>query len=189
MTAAPSLSVCLTIMFLLVFSSLSLGIKFYLPFVGFMTGFCCYISFKLSSFNHLGIGRRISSRPISAVSVTSLLGATVLFSPHENATILVFTSFSVVPLVILIVFVCRFSLLFSSGAVALLVWIIFSVLLSYYRLFHFIRPFFLQMIDERWSSSILRKAISEHQMGMESATFWWPVRRPNHWVAKIHMVS
>ena len=40
------------------------------------------------------------------------------------------------------------------------------------------------MIDERSSSSILRKTLSEPQTGIEPATFWWPVRRSNHWATK-----
>ena len=43
--------------------------------------------------------------------------------------------------------------------------------------------------DERSSSSILRKTISEPQTGIEPAAFWWPVGRSNHWVTKTPMVS
>ena len=39
----------------------------------------------------------------------------------------------------------------------------------------------LKMIDEWLSSPILRETISESQTGIESAIFWWPVRRSNHW--------
>ena len=41
------------------------------------------------------------------------------------------------------------------------------------------------MIDERSSSSILRKTIFEPQKGIEPAFFSWPVRRSNHWATKI----
>ena len=47
----------------------------------------------------------------------------------------------------------------------------------------------LQMIDERSSSPILRKTISEPQTGIEPATFWWPVRHSNHWATKTQMAS
>ena len=43
--------------------------------------------------------------------------------------------------------------------------------------------------DERSSSSILRKTISEPQTGIEPATFWWPVRRSNHWATKTQMAN
>ena len=43
--------------------------------------------------------------------------------------------------------------------------------------------------DERSSSSILRKTISEPQTGIEPATFWWPVRRSNYWATKTQMMS
>ena len=42
---------------------------------------------------------------------------------------------------------------------------------------------------ESSSSSFLRKTISEPQTGIEAATFWWPVRRSNHWATKTQMVS
>ena len=49
-------------------------------------------------------------------------------------------------------------------------------------------------IGERSSSSILRKTNSELQAGIEPATFWWPVRRSNHfelprlrWWAKVQV--
>ena len=42
-----------------------------------------------------------------------------------------------------------------------------------------------QMIE----SPILRKTISEPQTGIEPATFWWPVRRSNHWATKPQMTS
>ena len=44
-----------------------------------------------------------------------------------------------------------------------------------------------EMIEERLSSSILRKTISEPQTGTEPATFGWPVRRSNHWATKTQM--
>ena len=44
-----------------------------------------------------------------------------------------------------------------------------------------------EMIDERRSSSILRKTISEPQTGIEPSTFCWPVRRSNHWATKTRL--
>ena len=34
-----------------------------------------------------------------------------------------------------------------------------------------------------------KKTISEPQTGIEPATFWWPVRRCNHWATKTQMDS
>ena len=45
------------------------------------------------------------------------------------------------------------------------------------------------MTDERSSSSILRKTISEPQTGIEPATFWWPVRHSNDWASETQMTS
>ena len=47
----------------------------------------------------------------------------------------------------------------------------------------------LKMIDEWSSSPIVRKTISEPQTGIEPTTFWWPVRRSNHWATKTQMAS
>ena len=33
-----------------------------------------------------------------------------------------------------------------------------------------------------------QKMISEPQTGIEAATFWWPVRRSNHWVSSLKIV-
>ena len=45
------------------------------------------------------------------------------------------------------------------------------------------------MRHERSSSSILRKTISEPKTVIEPSTFWWPVRRSNHWATKSQMES
>ena len=52
-----------------------------------------------------------------------------------------------------------------------------------------ITKMFSWMIDERSSSSILRKMISKPQMGIKPATFWWAVRRSYHWATKTQMLS
>ena len=43
----------------------------------------------------------------------------------------------------------------------------------------------------RWTIFKLntQKMISEPQTGIEPATFWWPVRRTNHWAKETQMVS
>ena len=43
------------------------------------------------------------------------------------------------------------------------------------------------ILNDRWTfvNSNLRKTISEPQMGIKVATFWWPVRHCNHWTTKI----
>ena len=48
---------------------------------------------------------------------------------------------------------------------------------------------YLKMIDEWSSSPILRKTISEPQTGIEPATFWWSLRRSNHWPTQTQMAS
>ena len=45
------------------------------------------------------------------------------------------------------------------------------------------------MIDERLSSSYLRKTISDPQTGIEPATFWRPERRTNHWATEAQMAT
>ena len=45
------------------------------------------------------------------------------------------------------------------------------------------------MTDERSSSSILTKTISERQTGIELATFSWLLRYYNHWATNTQMVS
>lgn len=128
-------------------SGLLLGTEFPLPFVGFTTVFGSNISFCLSSLNYLCIGERINSLSIFATPIIYFSVVVVLFSAHGNPTVFAFTSFSVIPLVLLIVFICWFSLLLSSGAVVLLVKSLFSILFSYYRLFHFVMPLFLLLPD------------------------------------------
>ena len=44
-----------------------------------------------------------------------------------------------------------------------------------------------KMIEERSSNPNLRKTISEPQMRIEPAAFWWPVRHSNHWVTEARM--
>ena len=51
------------------------------------------------------------------------------------------------------------------------------------------KQFLEWMIDERSSSSYLIKTTSEHKTGIEPATFWWPLRRCNHWATETQMVS
>ena len=62
---------------------------------------------------------------------------------------------------------------------------------NYTRLLSIISRYkiYIEIIDKWSSSSILRKTISEPQTGIEPATFWWPVRRSNHWATKAQMVS
>ena len=128
-------------------SGLSLGIDLCSPFVGFIMVFGCCISFRLSSLNQLCIAESISSRPVFAVSIIYFSVVAVLFSPHGNPTVFTFTSFSVIPLVILIVFICWFSSMLSSGAVVLLVRSLFSVLFFYCGLFHFVMSLSLLLPD------------------------------------------
>ena len=55
----------------------------------------------------------------------------------------------------------------------------------YFKLTRFDKNHWLK--DERSSSSFLRKTISEPQRGIGPTTFWWLVRRFNHWVTKTQM--
>ena len=43
--------------------------------------------------------------------------------------------------------------------------------------------------DRSSSSQRLRKTIAEPKTAIEPSTFWWPVRRSNHWATVPEMVS